>query len=248
MFSDPTFLILLPAVFGASALQSATGIGYGVIAGPIFLVVLNGSQAFQISTAHNLVIAVLLAPVIYRRMDRTVLRHLVYGSCIGIPIGFLSLQFMNIVVLKLLSASIVALLAVYLAQSIRSTTVRRKSTKPRSLEKISIGLISGSMGGTLAMPGPVAATWMSARGWNKEIVRSTILVYFVFSYGVVSLLHISFSEVSHQTVDLTVSLLPAVIAGLYAGTLIAPLLAENTFRYVLLVVLTSTVVILVLSV
>ena len=35
---DQNFLILNIAVLGAAALQSATGIGFGIIAGPILLI------------------------------------------------------------------------------------------------------------------------------------------------------------------------------------------------------------------
>lgn len=55
-----TLLMLSCTVFGASLLQAAAGIGYGVIAGPILLIVLNGSEAFEISTLHNLIIAIVL--------------------------------------------------------------------------------------------------------------------------------------------------------------------------------------------
>ena len=52
------FFLLNVAVLVASALQSATGIGFGVIAGPILLIVLNDGSAIQISIALNLLIAV----------------------------------------------------------------------------------------------------------------------------------------------------------------------------------------------
>ena len=47
-------VVLMVAVFGASALQSATGIGFGVIAGPILLILLNDGSAIQISIVLNL--------------------------------------------------------------------------------------------------------------------------------------------------------------------------------------------------
>ncbi len=59
---DLDFLILNVAVFGAAALQSATGIGFGVIAGPVLLIALNSGSAIQISIILNLLIASILAP------------------------------------------------------------------------------------------------------------------------------------------------------------------------------------------
>ena len=77
---DASLLSLLYiAVFGAALLQAATGIGYGVIAGPIFLVVLNGVEAFQISAIHNILIAVLVAPFVFKNFSGSVLRPLLFG-------------------------------------------------------------------------------------------------------------------------------------------------------------------------
>ncbi|MCH8244510.1 hypothetical protein IIB97_01325 [Patescibacteria group bacterium] len=59
---EQEFLILSIAIFAAATLQSATGIGFGVIAGPVLLVVLNDSAAIQVSIILNLLIAMLLAP------------------------------------------------------------------------------------------------------------------------------------------------------------------------------------------
>lgn len=59
---DPQYLFMAIAVFGASALQSATGIGFGVIAGPVLLIVLNSRAAIQISIGLSLMIAAVLVP------------------------------------------------------------------------------------------------------------------------------------------------------------------------------------------
>ncbi len=203
MVTDPAFLVLLPAVIAASALQAATGIGYGVVAGPIFLVVLNGPQAFQISTVHNLLIAVILAPFVYNHLDRTLLKSLIYGCCLGVPVGFSTLQIVDTTFLKLFSALIVLLIAGYLfinlRRSIGSTGTDRTSTG----EQITVGCISGLMGGVLAMPGPVASTWMATRGCTKETVRSTLLVFFVFSYGLIFLSHAVFSHITPNMIALS---------------------------------------------
>ena len=80
-------LVLSIAVFGASVLQSATGIGFGVVAGPLLLIVLNDSAAIQVSVALNLLIAVILAPSLWRIADRKLLRSLLIGLAVGSPIG-----------------------------------------------------------------------------------------------------------------------------------------------------------------
>ena len=68
--SIETFFLIGTVVFCASCLQSATGFGYGVIAGPIFLFIFNSDEALQLSALHNLAIAVILTPLIYKDVDR----------------------------------------------------------------------------------------------------------------------------------------------------------------------------------
>ena len=50
---DQEFFLLNVVVLVASALQSATGIGFGVIAGPILLIVLNDGSAIQVRSEER---------------------------------------------------------------------------------------------------------------------------------------------------------------------------------------------------
>ena len=97
---DPEFIALNVAVFGAAALQSATGIGFGVIAGPVLLIALNDGSAIQISIVLNLLIAMILTPSLWRQADRQLLPRLLFGLTIGSPLGVLIFLGMDIVFLK----------------------------------------------------------------------------------------------------------------------------------------------------
>ena len=54
---DSTLLAMHAAVFVASLLQAATGIGFGVIAGPIILLAMNSGSAVQVTILLSLMIA-----------------------------------------------------------------------------------------------------------------------------------------------------------------------------------------------
>ena len=53
---DLDFLILNIAVFGAAALQSATGIGFGIIAGPVLLIAFPMDAPIFITSREDLVL------------------------------------------------------------------------------------------------------------------------------------------------------------------------------------------------
>lgn len=81
---------LLGTVVAVSVLQSITGIGFGVIAGPALLISMEGTVAIQVSIVPSFLMALVLAPNTIPRVDRTWPRHLILGM-IGTPLGALAL-------------------------------------------------------------------------------------------------------------------------------------------------------------
>jgi uncharacterized membrane protein YfcA len=241
----PMLILLGSAVFGASCLQSATGIGYGVIAGPIFLVILNGIEAFQISTIHNFCIALILLPMFWGQINRKLLCWLVVGSFGGIPFGFYLQTTVDIVLLKIAASLMVGFVTVALILDIRKATPLSGITKKTPFENIGVGSLSGLMGGMLAMPGPLAATWMSIRGVSKSEVRATVLAFFLFAYGANIMLYTSVIGVSADVLSLSLWLLPPLVLGIVAGNGLSNWYSEQTFRYMLLLILILTMVLLV---
>ena len=236
-----TLLMLSCTVFGASLLQAATGIGYGVIAGPILLIVLNGSEAFEISTLHNLIIAVVLFPVVRNMVNTHLLSFLIVGGSLGILTGFLFQNLFSVWVLKVFSAVMVSFVATSLALDMRHTEQVDRSDSQPAKEISVVGFLSGIMGGMLAMPGPIAATWMSVRGYSKQETRSTILAFFIFAYGSNVLLYWSTYGFSNDVLKLTLTLAAPLALGIFIGNTISKHVSEVMFRKVLLAVLLATV-------
>ena len=228
-------------------LQAATGIGYGVIAGPIFLVALNGAEAIQISTLHNLLLAIILAPMLRKGVEKSVLKYLVVGSIAGIAFGLILQYALTVMALKLIAAAMVAFVAMTLIVDMRRKRATTSASKQSTAEVISVGALSGIMGGMLAMPGPLAATWMSVRSYDKNSVRSTILAFFLFAYGANVLSYFAVSGFSAQTLRLTAFLTPSLVLGIAAGGAISRILSEALFRKILLGVLVSTAAVLLAS-
>ena len=236
-------LILSIAVFGASVLQSATGIGFGVVAGPLLLIVLNDSAAIQVSVALNLLIAVILAPSLWRIADRKLLRSLLIGLAVGSPIGLVMFLYADIAWLKIFAGVVVLFTLVLLLRGNRADAVS-VSAGVGQVEKVGVGFVAGIMGGVLAMPGPVPAAWMSAKGYDKDTIRATILVMFVVAYSFALVLQLSLAEVSANTLRLTAALVPATVAGVFVGKVLSQRISEATFRNLITIVLTLTFVLL----
>ncbi len=240
-------IIMNLAVFGAAALQSATGIGFGIIAGPVMLLVLGSGEAIQISIVLNILIAGWLMPSLRADADQFLVRKFLIGSIIGIPAGLYVFLIVDIVLLKAL-AGLAVLMTVFFVlrgNGITATTIRRESNDRQA---VPVGVVSGLMGGSLGMPGPVPAAWMSATGHDKRTIRASILMLFVFSYAATFLLQVPLAGVSAQTILTCVYLAPATIMGILFGRVLAKWLTEQVFRWLLVVILFATAGLLLSSV
>ena len=100
---DETIWILHAAVLGAALLQAATGIGFGVIAGPIILLAMNSGAAVQVTILLSLLIAALLVPTLYKKADKAFLWRILAGSVLGLPLGIAVFLLVSVDTLKLLA-------------------------------------------------------------------------------------------------------------------------------------------------
>ncbi len=181
--------------------------------------------------------------MLWKDVDRPLLTRLVVGLLIGTPFGVWLFLAMDIVWLKSVAAAAVVVMLVLTARNHgRQVPARPEATG--NAEQGTMGLIAGLMGGSLGIPGPVPAAWMSAKGYGKDAVRATILAMFVCSYTMALLLQLTMADIARDTFRLGFTLVPATIAGIFAGRWLSHHLTEETFRTILLVVLAATVILL----
>jgi uncharacterized membrane protein YfcA len=237
---DATLIALHAAVLAASLLQAATGIGFGVIAGPIMLMVMNsGSLAVQVTILLSLLIAVVLAPSLYRQVHRKVLGRLLLGTVVGVPLGIMVFLHVSLEVLMLLAALSVLFMALS-ASGLLSLPLRKGQTPRGEVQNLAIGVLSGAMSASLAMPGPVAAARMSSLAFPKETIRATILVMFVFSYSAAFAFQVGLVGLAPDTWTRAATLLPATLIGVLIGRMLVARISERAFRRLIVVVLVAT--------
>jgi len=236
---EPALVALHAAVLAAALLQAATGIGFGVIAGPIILMVMNDGAAVQVTILLSLLIAVVLTPTLYRQVHRKVLGRLLIGTLIGLPLGILVFLNVSLEVLMLLAALAVLFMALS-ASGLLGVTLRKGETGRGEVQNLAIGVLSGAMSASLAMPGPVAAARLSKLAFPKETIRATILAMFVFSYSAAFAFQVGLVGFSEPAWGLAISLLPATLIGVLVGRLLAARIGERAFRGLIVAVLAAT--------
>ena len=98
------WVYLLTATFFASIVQSATGFGFGLIAVPLFLMVLNSTDAIQIVIVVSLIISSIQWLKLRNMTPVFLLKWLIVGCMLGFPVGFVIFTQIELDALKMLSS------------------------------------------------------------------------------------------------------------------------------------------------
>ena len=230
-------------VFVAAVFQTATGIGFALIAGPFLLIAMQDGSAIQISIMLNLLMSAVLAPTLVRHVHWPSLKVLSLGAVGGLPFGIVLFLWADLIALKLGAATIIALA---LLPFLRSPTFDQHQSRP--WHGAVSGLVAGIMTAFAAMPGPAASFYLSGlQNLPRDVVRSTIYAFFVLTYGAALVLHSALYGVAGHTITFGIGLLPAVAAGMLAGIPLARRMAQNQFRIAVAATLLVTATTLVLS-
>ena len=218
-------LILLHAATAIAAFfQSVTGIGFGMVAGPVVLVVLDDPQAVVISTLMSWLISLVLFPFLWRGADTAMLRRLTLGAAMGLPAGLGLLAISDADALKLIAGVVIGLLTALMLFGAPGTR------QPGRAGDMIFGGLGGVFGGCLAMPGPTAALRLGGLGIPKATVRATMVCFFVAIWPLIFAGQWATIGISSATAWNALSLVPATLAGLAAGNWAASRVSERLFR------------------
>lgn len=204
-------------VCAGSTLQVATGAGLGLLAGPVLLLSLNSGTAVFVSIVLNLLVSLALLPQERRQIAWAPLRLLMAGTVVGLPLGWLALNLIDVAFLRLITGVIVlaaALQLIILARQIRDGDPGL--AVPRTLLG---GGFSGIMSGGLAIPGPVALWTLLRQNLAATPTRATLRALYVFSYTGALMIHLGLGGGQATSWRMIAALLPALGVGIGLGIL-----------------------------
>lgn len=231
-------LILHAATFAAALFQSVTGVGFGMIAGPVVLIVLDDPSAVVVSALMSWLIALVLLPALWRAADRRLLGRLLAGAALGMPLGAALLGLAPIALLKLLGGLAIAALTASMLLARRAAPGVRGRPGPGG-DYLASGL-AGVLGAALAMPGPTAAIRLAGLGHAKATVRATMVAFFAAIWPAILLGQWASLGIGAATLDTALTLVPATLLGLAAGHVAAERFGERAFRRIVVAVLVAT--------
>ncbi len=234
-------LALIAVVFLASLLQAVTGIGFGVIAGPILLIAMGDTAAIQVTIVLATVISLILCRASLRQVNLSLLRPLFTGACIGMMGGAALFAYATLEDLKWGAAvAVLAMAGISTGILERHPLFRRDSSSRRVL----VGVASGAMTATLAMPGPPVAAYATAIRYSKAEIRATVLLTNLFSYPVALAMQGVTSGLATYALPMCALLVLPVIAGTICGNVAMKHVPEKYFRRLITILLVAAAVLL----
>ncbi len=246
---DWVFLLLL-VTFAAATVQSATGFGFGLIAVPAFLIVLDSAEAIQLVIIITLAMSCVHWPKLRGIAPRHLLKWLSFGCLLGFPLGIFAYAQMDLEAIKMTVALLIILISL---ENGWNRFGQGKIRLPSELEDLrpavltGVGVGSGLMASSLAMPGPAVMLYLSRTGLEKNQIRATILTYFIFAYGGALLMQTALIGIDFETWLNAAFLIPAALVGVVAGDLISKKINQQLFEALVLMILLFTGIFMLLN-
>lgn len=204
------------AVLVGALVQSATGFGFALVAGPALLAALDPPEAVMTALGLGLVLNLLM--LFAERRDREVrsadVARFGVGAVPGVGLGVLVLRALPKPALQVLVGAIVV------AAGLIELRGRRDSrARARPASGYLVGLVSGTLTTSTSVNGPPLVLWLGARGARSDALRdsTTAGLLCLSLLGLATLAAIGSPPAAAFSPTTAIVLVAAAAAGHYAG-------------------------------
>jgi uncharacterized membrane protein YfcA len=223
----------------AATTQSATGFGFGLIAVPVFLLILNSAAAIQITMIIVLCMSIADWMKLKGQGSRHLLNWLVIGMVLGFPFGIYIFLHFELHLIKIILALVIIIFSGFnlIRLFSKGSMVESHSSRQSRWAITLTGYLSGLLTTSIAMPGPPVMLYMVHKGFDKTVIRATILTFFIFAYAGAVLLQLVTVGISTSTWMTSLSLVPVGLIGVICGHALALKINQKLFQEIVLIIL-----------
>lgn len=224
-------LLILGAMAGGF-INGLAGFGTALFALGFWLQFLPPLQAVAIVVVLSVITGLQGVWLVRRSIldqPRRLMRFLVPGV-VGVPLGVVSLAYLNAEQLKLAIAGMMLLYGSYFL-------ARRnlpKFERPTPILDSSIGFVGGILGGAAALSGALPTMWCALRPWTKSETRAVLQPYNVGLLGLTALIFAVQGVYDRDTLLLIAIALPVAFATSLLGVFTFTRLQDHQFRKLLI--------------
>ena len=236
---NETLLLCLIVAFGGFT-QGLTGFGSIIVSLPLLVLFLDIKSVIPLVGLFALGINVLLVLRLRGHLDfRRVLPCLV-AALPGIPAGVFLLKAVSAAVLEFWLGLTVLLFGLF---ALLREPVRRELARPWGW---AAGFLSGCLGGSIGANGPPIIVYAAFQPWPKDETRAFMAGFFLLAGIGISGTHAASVLVTGRVLGLFAAGLPALLAGVLAGSFCAGRINEAAYRRLVLQLITALGAVMVL--
>jgi uncharacterized membrane protein YfcA len=237
-------IVIAVAIFAASFVQVVAGFGFALLCMPIMVIAVPVEQAVVVSTLISVLATTWQAVHLREYAQVPLLRRLLIGAFLGMPLGLVILNVVSDFALQLALGISVLLATALLARNLNLTHVG-----PRM--DVGLGFVSGVLNTSLSTNGPPLVFDLQARRLPAEQFRATISATFALGNIGGLALFVADGKITRKGIDASLVALPAWALGQGLGWPIRKHFHGERFRRMVLLLLCaagiSTILFAVLS-
>ncbi|MBM3599865.1 MAG: sulfite exporter TauE/SafE family protein [Alphaproteobacteria bacterium] len=217
-----TTVLLCAAAFLAAMTQTATGFGFALLFAPLLTLALAPAIAVQVTILVTLAISLAVLHRVGHGVRAAMIARFAAGGLIGLPVGIHAIAHAARSDVQI----VVGVLVLAFAAALSSAEYAGRHAAPveRSMPRwadLAVGAIAGAMTAGLAMPGPALIIYLLFVRVDKETMRKSLLVVFVFFYGAALALHAGVIGIDDEVWRPSALYATVAIGGAFAGDRIA---------------------------
>jgi uncharacterized membrane protein YfcA len=222
-------LICVFAVFAGGMLQGCLGFGFAFIALPVIAMYFTPLLATPMIVVLSLILNIIAIFSCFKHANKKVISWLLIGGVCGTPFGTLVLKHVDAALYSFLVGILIMCAAVLFLID------KRYPLKDKMMNYVPVGIVSGLMNASLGLSGPPVVLFMGNQAFNKDIMRATMIGYFLM-INLVAFLWFGLNQmITYDAFGCLQYFVPAVICGTLVGIFVSRFIDEKMFRKIILV-------------
>ncbi|MBK8072278.1 MAG: sulfite exporter TauE/SafE family protein [Ramlibacter sp.] len=238
--------LILTVIAGAAMagfVQGLSGFGYGLTAMSIWAWTLEPMLAAALAVFGGLTGQLISAVSVRRGFDWKLVAPFIAGGLAGLPLGLWLLPRLDVMLFKLVLGLLLVVFCPLMLLATRLPKVQRGGRVGDALA----GAAGGVMGGLGGFTGVVPTLWCQVRGLSKDHQRSVIQNFNLTMLAVTFATYVATGIICSDMLPLFAIAAPAMLVPSLLGARLYIGISENTFRKVVLGVLTAAGVAMLVS-
>lgn len=211
--ASPDLLILEGAVFLAAFVSGLSGFAFALVAAGVIYHLRPPAEATALILASSFIAQVLSLARLRYRVEWRDLWPFLLGGILGVPLGSLSLAWLDPRDVRL---GVGLFLVAYALYAFRLSATHVSPLAGRRTD-FAVGFLSGVLGGLAGLSGALMTAWCLMRGWaparQRAVFQSFILVMQAYGLGSAAIF-VGLS--SHLAIDILLTA-PVMVAGVFLG-------------------------------